>query len=376
MKIDLDAFNSRVESGHIRKQTLDHLTIWNYTTRTQIERAWDEHTLLARGLITTRDGTIHSRSFKKFFNLGEPGVVLPENETPEITLKLDGFLGLTYWHEGKVKVASRGSFGSEYAQWATEWLRVNVPNCDRRFDPSYTYVFEILYPHRRIVVDNSGKYGLVMLAMIHTATGREADREFILDCMYHNGTTVVPLVEVYPTKTLDECVNLAKVMNGLDCEGFIAHYRESGIRVKIKGDDYCRIHKIATRLNARMVWEILVGWDNGRLDPPGEYDANLKIEEMALVLPQEYADWTRKRARELREAHDEICKDAYRTYFHMQNLGIFTRKEQVEYAQKHNPKMFHMIMAMIDGTKKYDHMAWKMVCPEHELPLARDGEDE
>ena len=370
MKINLDEFNKRVESGHIRKQTLDHLTIWNYTHKTQFDRAWDEYTTLARGLITEPDGKIHSRSFKKFFNLGEPGVVLPENETPEITLKMDGYLGLTYWHDGIVKVASRGSFQSEFARWATEWLRVHVPKPDKRFDPEFTYVFEILYPHKRIVVDNSGKYGLVLLAIIHNRTGEEVDRDFMLDLMYHNGTTVVPLVPVRPSQTIDDCVALSKALKGTECEGFIAHYRKSGIRVKIKGDDYCRIHRLATRLTSRMLWEILSS-------TPDEFEADQKIAEIVGILPPEYGKWVRDKSEQLRMDHDEICKAVARIVLAIDFNRIVDRKAQVEYAQKpENTRLFHLVMSFLSGNGKWDQMAWKMGRPEHEFPILRDGEDE
>lgn len=376
MNLNLDQFERRIESGHIRKQTLGNLTIWNYTHKTQFERAWDEYTILARGIITEPDGRVHSRSFRKFFNLGEPGVVLPPNETPEITLKEDGYLGLTYWQDGIVKVASRGSFQSEYARWATEWLRVNIPDCDRRFDPAYTYVFEILYPHKRIVVDNSGRYGLVLLAMVHNDSGIEPDRAFMLDCMYRNGEACIPIVKAFKAHTVEECAKLAKTLKGQDCEGFIAHYRNSGLRVKIKGDDYCRIHRVATRLNSRTVWQILTGWENGKINPPGNYDADLKIDELVSILAPEYGVWVRKVAEDLRVQHDEIAKDVARVALRMHLLNIADRKSQVEYARRENPKLFHLIMSFLDFNGRWDEMAWKMVEPKAEPPILRDGEDE
>src|SRR3990167_801986 len=128
MRVDLNAIENRIDAGLIRRQWTDDksLQILNYTTRCSLERAWDEYTTLTRGLILTADGRVHARSFDKFWNLGEaPGPRLEDlpAEAPVITRKLDGYLGVAYWHEGEVKIASRGSFNSEYALWATRRYR-------------------------------------------------------------------------------------------------------------------------------------------------------------------------------------------------------------------------------------------------------------
>ena len=44
------------------------LTIWNYSTKVQYDRLWDEVTLMARGLVTNSKGEIIARPFTKFFN--------------------------------------------------------------------------------------------------------------------------------------------------------------------------------------------------------------------------------------------------------------------------------------------------------------------
>ena len=74
MKIDVKEFEARVKTGAIKK--FEHPTErdtvgWCYTQKCQYNKMWDEHTILARGIVTTRDGDVVSRPFPKFFNLGE-----------------------------------------------------------------------------------------------------------------------------------------------------------------------------------------------------------------------------------------------------------------------------------------------------------------
>ncbi len=47
------------------------LLIHNYTQSCQFEKAWNDLTVMCRGLITDLDGLIVARPFRKFFNLAE-----------------------------------------------------------------------------------------------------------------------------------------------------------------------------------------------------------------------------------------------------------------------------------------------------------------
>ncbi|HLZ58116.1 MAG TPA: RNA ligase, partial [Ktedonosporobacter sp.] len=97
MLIDLAAFREREAQGLIsaRSHPTHDLIIWNYTTQCQYQRAWDEVTMQARGLITRADGTILAKSFPKFFNYGEREIELPL-EPFKVTEKQDGSLGVSY----------------------------------------------------------------------------------------------------------------------------------------------------------------------------------------------------------------------------------------------------------------------------------------
>lgn len=384
MKVNLDEFNKRVKSGHIRKQTLDNLTIWNYSAKCAYDQVWDEYTTFARGLITESDGTIHSRSFPKFWNLNEShGPTLAElpKEDPVITLKLDGFLGISYWHNGVRKVASRGSFTSEYAVWATQWLHANAPDwfTDRaQCLSNLTYVFEILYPFRRIVVDNSAKYGLILLAVIDPDTGIEMSR-FQLEQLAR--ALHLPVVSVFPTHTLRQCVDLGKIIKGTECEGFVAHYPSTGLRVKIKGDDYCKIHKLVTRLTKRRIWEILAKdpETNEVADVPAKVSDD-QLLEITSIVPEVYSRWIWDVATDLLRQHRKILAKltqvAAETWTHPYRATGLDRKNLVFRLQTLLPDTWKEALAIADG---YPSMAvisiWKKLEPEHEVPVFSEGDE-
>ena len=103
--------------------------IFNYTQQCQFDKAWDDITKQCRGLIlNVKTGEVLARPFPKFFNYGEhveKGWPIP-TETPEVYEKLDGSLGILYYLNGKPWIATRGSFTSDQAVWATNWWRKNV----------------------------------------------------------------------------------------------------------------------------------------------------------------------------------------------------------------------------------------------------------
>lgn len=145
-----------LRDGHVRAQShpTKPLTILNYTEKAQFERAWNKTTLTCRGLIVHQDHpTVLARPFPKFFNHDEPEAADIGRTGPvTVTDKLDGSLGILYHDGDDWAVATRGSFNSVQARHATELYRHHY--ADRwRPDPALTYLFEIVFPANRIVVD-------------------------------------------------------------------------------------------------------------------------------------------------------------------------------------------------------------------------------
>jgi RNA ligase len=379
MKINIDAFNALYERKYLRKQTYGDLIIWNYTEKCTFERYWNEHTIAARGLITLADGTVHARSFSKFFNLGEkPGPDLPElpDESPIITRKEDGFLGISYFDPilKAVRIASRGSFDSPYAQWATEWLW-NNNSCARPGEVDeqvlYSYVFEILYPHQRIVVDNSKRYGLVLLAAFNTQTGEEMSRYQLL---VRGRVYRWPVVSAYNTNILFLQTPIqwaqasAALKTGTEFEGYVLHYPSTNLRVKIKGEDYCRIAKAVSSLSKRRIWELMQMND-------AYFDMLLE------VLPKEFQEQATQWRAELVASYDEFITlideamkmlEKFVAEGHPAVLSL-SRKDTVALLQEHYPGVWQLVLNKLDNkSNAIRDTIFKRIKPKHVIPTFKE----
>ncbi len=246
--IDILAFRKYEEQGFITGRThpTHDLIIWNYTSKCQYERIWDDITIQARGLITKSDGIIVARAFPKFFNYEEHKGVLPL-EPFKVTEKMDGSLAILYFIDNKPYIATRGSFASEQAERANRILQERYSNFS--FQPDYTYLFEIIYKENRIVVDYGDREDLVLLAVIDTETGEEYD----IHAPTWSNPWPFPVVKHYDGIT--DIAALRKLEEA-NREGFVIRF-ESGLRVKLKFADYVRLHRLMTKINARIIWELL-----------------------------------------------------------------------------------------------------------------------
>jgi len=163
MKITKDILERYVAEGWLISQTHPTLplTIYNYSQATQYEAKWDEVTLSCRGLVFDDEGNQVSYPFKKFFNI-EENKHTPANDF-EIYEKVDGSLITVFNYNGEWVVSSRGSFTSDQAI-AAQKLFKQLMNLDR-IDKAATYLFELIAPWNRIVVDYGEREELILLVL-------------------------------------------------------------------------------------------------------------------------------------------------------------------------------------------------------------------
>ena len=168
----LEILEKYYTDGLLHKQThpTKDLTIWNYSPKVQYEKLWDDITLQCRGLVTNSKGDIVARPFKKFFNYEEHKPEDIPNENYIVYEKMDGSLGILFNYENEWILATRGSFTSPQAIKGKEILDRHDISAWRKDN---TYLFEIIYPENRIVVDYKGEEKLVVLGAFHTETGEE-----------------------------------------------------------------------------------------------------------------------------------------------------------------------------------------------------------
>ena len=356
MKFDINILRQYEEKKLIscKKHPTEDLYIWNYTPQVQFDNLWDEITMQCRGLITDEQGNFKYRPFKKFwgFNTTEETKIenLP-NEIPIITEKLDGSMGILYFtKDERPCIATRGSFESEQAIWATNWIRSKENLKYEYFLPEYTYVWEILYKQNRIVISYGDREELVLLAVINTETGNEIDH---IKEATRLGVSSAKKID----KPINELINFLNIMDSQE-EGFVVKY-SNGLRTKMKSVEYLRVHRLVTGFSSRSIWEALM---NGQ-----------KLEEVMYALPDEFMSWCRKKEQELLNQYNELFTRSFIAYVEVK--GLPTQKDKALVIMSKYKDIAGIVFAMIKAHgKEVDKLIWKMIEPKWELPFRADTE--
>jgi T4 RnlA family RNA ligase len=306
------------------------LTIWNYTEKVQYEGLWDEVTLSCRGLVTDDRAVVFARPFKKFFNM-EEGKHTPTSEF-EVFEKMDGSLGIMFKYNGEVICATRGSFASDQAVWMSKFAKEY--NYQDIIVEGFTYLFEIIYPENRIVVNYGDQERLVLLGIVKTESGEELPYD---DISFYGWDIV---------NKHDGIRDYSELKSKIDnnAEGFVIRF-SNGDRMKIKGEEYLRLHKVMTNLSTTAVWEVL---SNG-----GSMDDLLKD------VPDEFYDKIKDYEKSLIVQFNKL-EDEYQNHFDsIKGLGVRKLFAQTAIMFQHPSILF----GMLDG-KDISPTIWKIIKPE------------
>jgi RNA ligase len=354
MKYNLEVLEEYIDKGLVVKQnhpTLP-LSIYNYSRTTQYDGMWDDITLNCRGLVLDLEGNIIAKPFPKFFNYEEHKPEDIPNENFEVYEKMDGSLGIIFYYEGEWLIATRGSFTSDQAIKGKEMLdKLNKS----ALIPGYTYLVEIIYPENRIVVNYGDVEKLVVLGAYNNETGKEVE----VDEMVNEGWEVVMMY-----KTWGEDWETLKNEISKDNEGYVIRF-SGGMRMKIKGDEYVRLHKILTNFSTKDIWELL---KNGEA-----------LEPFLERVPDEFDDWVKRTAMNLRYSFYSIDEragklhDGFRYGKYNDKEVEPTKKDFAEYV-KQFPVELAAVMFKIWDKRPYDYIIWNMIKPMHQKPFRNNGE--
>ncbi len=238
-------------------------SLWTYTARCTYENLWDDYSLLARGLILDEAaGEVVATPFPKFFNAGEGGRPIPTGPF-DCYEKLDGSLIIIHQHKGRWRAATKGSFDSDQARWAEARLQGENPGLAQ----CATYLCEAIYAENRIVVSYPTE-SLVLLGA-YDQCGNEADPMHLVMAAKIQGWRL-PRIREYGS--FDEMAADAKALPGSE-EGYVVRFRD-GTRLKVKGDEYKRLHALASNVTPLAMWSAMVAGDDMgaiRRDLPEEF---------------------------------------------------------------------------------------------------------
>jgi RNA ligase len=356
MKYDLSILNDYIDRGLVIKQ--DHpglpLSIYNYSRECQYSGKWDDITLNCRGLVLDNDGNVIAKPFPKFFNYEELKPENIPNENFVVYEKMDGSLGIVFHYNDEWHVATRGSFQSDQAIKAKKILdtKYNVSSLRK----TRTYLFEIIYPENRIVVDYGNDEKLVLLAVIDTESGEEIPNSTLF-FMVEDGWDVVTTY-----KTWGEDWETLKKEISNDNEGYVIRF-SGGMRMKIKGEEYVRLHKILTNFSTTDIWEILRTSEN--------------MNEFLDRVPDEFDDWVKRIAMNLRYGFYHIDEragklhDGFRYGKYNDRDPEPTKKEFAEFVMKQPEELRPILFKMWDKSP-YDDIIWKLLKPKYEKPFKND----
>jgi len=199
---------------------------------------------------------------------------------------------------------------------------------------NYTYLFEIIYPENRIIVDYGQKRDLILLGIIDTKTGLDVslfENPGFNACNYsilrgdrEDGLDLFESLKNDPAKDEGE-------------EGFVLCWK-NGFRMKIKFEQYLTVARIMAHLSDKHILDACANGitlsDNNML-PEEIAEEVLKKEELFL---QQY-DTIEYAARYLTDSHKHL-----------------SRKEFASYVI-HNP--YTAICFKMYDNKPYDELIWK-----------------
>lgn len=244
---------------NVTQQRHNGLVLFDYNKNVTFNFDWDDITINARGIVFEEaTGKVVARPYKKFWNYSEidssermsklPSSFHPNYDGEFMCLeKADGSMGCCYHYNNEWHVNTRGSFHSDQAIWAKKWLDAHVDTS--KMNVNLTYLFEIIYPENKIVVDYGDKEGLVLTGIINTQSGYEW---FVDELSAEAERIGVEMVKIYKFDHLEDIFK-ARELLGNNEEGFVITFR-NGYKFKLKGDAYCNLHRSICNITPLNFW--------------------------------------------------------------------------------------------------------------------------
>jgi RNA ligase len=347
--VDMGLFSEMLSLRYVKQTPHPVLpfSILNYTARAQFDRVWNDVTTQCRGLIINANGQVVARPFRKFFNAEETDISSFNGEPFTAYGKMDGSLGILYPSTKGYAIATRGSFVSKQALEGTQIWEERY--ADTLVNPSWTYMFEIIYPANRVVVDYGDVHDLILLGAVDTSTGSSVPLEQVR--VGWKG----PVAIEHTYRNLDEAL-LARGENG--SEGLVLHFPNTDTRIKVKRGEYVRLHRLYTDVSERRVWE--------------ELSSKGSVEDWLNEVPDEIFEFVRGCVEKLNAEHAALKNELLATYEKIiQSLPDgFERRElarAVLLEAESNP-LAKGVFSLYDS-KDTDMFLWEMLRPAEHTPF-------
>lgn len=348
MIVNIKILDEYVEKGLLvrQKHPIHPIWIYNYSRDCQLNNSWDDITMSCRGLVVDEGGYILANPFSKFFNweqLESVGLSVP-NESFDVYEKMDGSLIIVFWYLTEWIVASRGSFTSDYAIKAKEILDKNYNI--KLLSKSNTYCFELLW-REHVIVITPEKDDVVLLGAFLTPNGKEID---VQTDYYKNNFNVVKKYD-----GITDFTNIKETI-GSGREGVVVRFK-NGFRMKIKGEDYLRLHKIITNVSSIDIWEALKNNDD--------------LSKFFENVPDEFDAWVKGQIEFLNNEFTLVWERAveyYNRLYYKFDADFSNRKLVVQEMNKYYDQRYHPILFKMIDENFVDDIIWKNLKPTFKKP--------
>jgi len=350
--MDTGELTRLVDAGYINQRWHPSLPIciYNYGPSAQFDQYWPHEICACRGLIADADENIISRPMYKFFNLNQPStIIMPPTFTEpggaqqnvmvdpdyllffkkvgydmSITRKMDGMMGILWNYQDQWGIATRGSFESDGAKFATEkWQKFVKYGAAKDFVPAgWTLIFEIIAKHLRIVIPYEWE-GLCLLTAVNNVTGEEMSYERLyklwedlnsysktLDAngVLQPGKPWCRIVEKF-----DIDLKTAENDQSMEEEGYVVSINRPSltpVKAKIKLAEYKRIHRTLSYVTPQMIWAEMARPMDEWLYIESKTDRKTGETVHGLQLPPEFRAWIGQWQRGLMNAFHRNLQNA------------------------------------------------------------------
>jgi len=255
--------------------------------------------------------------------------------------KVDGSLGISYFnkYENRWYIKTGGSFESDQAVWASEWLINNVDA--EAMDKAKTYCFEIVY-HEDMHICHYDYEGLILLGVIDNATGEE---EPLLRLISYAKELNVCLADILEFSKFEEVIyyamNLPKTV-----EGVVVTF-DNGYKCKIKSEEWLKLFRAAACISNKFIWE------NVKID---EYRGFHFEDEFLASIPEELKEYKQYASDLIAKLNEDNCIVAETAYKLFESK--MERKDVYQRALAEQPRLVSAIMSMYSCfEKKVDNLA-------------------
>ncbi|MCY4233963.1 MAG: hypothetical protein OXE59_09545 [Bacteroidetes bacterium] len=221
--------------------------------------------------------------FFNHFNYDESELQQLMQDGYTVETKHDGSCVLLWEFKGEWHWSTLGAFWSEQAVHGRDIFEKDGNY--QKLDPSYTYMFEVIHPENRIVLDHGQLKSLVYLLQIHRETGQEH-----YDPSFAETMADTEMARWYRQKlSLSEL--LESVENDINKEGYVVTLMgESKIlhRIKFKTKWYFKQSRTKNLLELEGL--VKVALHHRDYDFPSQHNHDLKIIDASVVNLSEVVD--------------------------------------------------------------------------------------